>query len=172
MPKYTWIYLIKDEDTGYYKIGQSVDPEQRLAQLCKQATLQPTPNNFTLEEAWLASPETEKEAHEIFHEARVRGEWFRFDDEDLKEVYALLSHYTRWFLGRSDDHEHVDAYCSHLEDISRRDRHHLAELEHYIAQQDRKIAHLKERNRRLANPGWLDLELQKISKRCQEAQTS
>lgn len=75
---YTWIYLIRDIDTDYYKIGKSDDPARRLAELIKQATLQSTPNNYELLAAWLCPESKERELHKRFKDIglHIRGEWF------------------------------------------------------------------------------------------------
>lgn len=79
----TWIYLIKDLDTGYTKIGQSINPLERFKTLKKQATLLPRPNNFELIDAFYGQSRDEANLHCIFKQQRRRGEWFELTDEML-----------------------------------------------------------------------------------------
>lgn len=86
----TWIYLIKDKTTGMYKIGQSIDPVGRLKTLRKQDTLQPTPNDFELVEAWWAEERMERELHGHFHAQRERGEWFELNEGHIERIRAIF----------------------------------------------------------------------------------
>lgn len=79
MAELVWVYLIRDRDTGYFKIGRAKDPHRRFKQLVKQDTLMPRPNDFELVEAWQAHPQDETRLHRDLAEYRVRGEWFRLD---------------------------------------------------------------------------------------------
>lgn len=84
--KYTYIYLIKDNRTGFVKIGRSNTPEHRLNQLKKQDTLLPYSNDFELIYAWAAYPYIEKILHKKYETKRIRGEWFSLDFNDLLEI--------------------------------------------------------------------------------------
>jgi hypothetical protein len=90
MSKETWIYLIYDALTGYYKIGKSEDPDKRLKQLKKQDTLQPLPNDFSLVKAWWANESCERELHKFFRNLKVRGEWFALQDYDVKTIHVFF----------------------------------------------------------------------------------
>lgn len=83
---FTYIYLIKDTDTGFVKIGRSNTPESRLQSLIKQATFQPTPNNFTFISYWLDKTWVETRLHERFASQRIRGEWFELSEADVQEI--------------------------------------------------------------------------------------
>ncbi len=87
MPNQTWIYLIKDNFTGFHKIGFSNDPQKRVKDLRKQKTLLPMPNDFELVEAWLATTEHEKHLHDHFKDFRKRGEWFDISGEEIDWLY-------------------------------------------------------------------------------------
>lgn len=97
--KQTWIYLLRDRATGLYKIGQSVDPVNRLKTLCKQDTLQPEPNAFEMIEAWWGVDRDERELHRNFADQRRRGEWFELDDEQVAAIGLYFAH-TFPFSGR------------------------------------------------------------------------
>ena len=87
----TWIYLLRDPATGFYKIGQSLDPIGRLKTLCKQDTLQPTANEYEIIEAWWSVPQDERLLHRAFTDDRQRGEWFDLDANKLKEVWQYFT---------------------------------------------------------------------------------
>jgi hypothetical protein len=98
---FTWIYLIHDPFTGLYKIGKSDNPEVRLKQLCSPSggTIAAAPSDYQLVDAWLAPEETEDYLHEMFADARVRGEWFTLLD---KECGQLRREMTPWVPMTSD----------------------------------------------------------------------
>ena len=82
----TWIYLMHDPRSGYYKVGQSVRPWQRLKTLLLQGTLLPFAHEFVLVEAWFVHPDEEREIHRRLEHCHVRGEWFAADTDDLAMV--------------------------------------------------------------------------------------
>lgn len=89
----TWIYLMRDKATGFYKIGQSSDPRRRLKDLCRQDTKQPAPNDYELIEAWWAPNTFEFDLHNTHHAQRRRGEWFELSSKHLTNI-------RRFFIGR------------------------------------------------------------------------
>lgn len=90
MAEEIYVYLIKDNFTGYIKIGHSVDPEKRLMELCRQKTLLPMPNDFEILAAWEGCAEEERLIHQFFKEKHVRGEWFALDEKDIAKVRYIL----------------------------------------------------------------------------------
>ena len=130
---YTWIYLIHDPFTGYYKIGKSDNPDARIRQLCSPSnygTKPAAPTDYILLEAWLAPETSERELHSHYEESRINGEWFDFqilyegspfsakDTAFVKhdiEGQHFRSH-TRW-IGESSLLE--DEYCELLESNER-----------------------------------------------------
>lgn len=86
----TYVYLIRDQDTGYIKIGRSDNPKQRLKELLRQVTLLPKANRFTLEFAESAYWYVEKALHRRYAEHRVRGEWFDLNDTHVADICAYL----------------------------------------------------------------------------------
>lgn len=93
---YTYIYFIMDLDTRLTKIGRSDNPEERLKTLMAQPTLLPSPHNFTLLDAFLASPDVEMHLHERFADKRVRGEWFDIDEEDWSIIMTYFFELPRY----------------------------------------------------------------------------
>lgn len=75
-----FVYLILDKLNGFYKIGISVNANERIK------TLQ-TGNAGELilidEVEVEGANKLEKELHSKYNECRVRGEWFRFDKNQL-----------------------------------------------------------------------------------------
>jgi len=88
--QFTWVYLMRDRETGFYKIGQSVDPNGRLKQLRRQDTKQPTPNDFELIEAWWTYERDEKRLHRMFASCRRRGEWFELAEKHLQRLHVEM----------------------------------------------------------------------------------
>lgn len=74
-----------DRRSGFYKIGESRKPEYR------ERTLQADTPLVDLIQAWAGSAKDERNLHRMFAEKRLRGEWFRLDDEsDVERVYAYF----------------------------------------------------------------------------------
>lgn len=80
----TWVYLMKDHRSGFYKIGRSSQP------CFREKTLQAEVPLVEIVEAWWARHEDEKNLHSLFGEARLRGEWFDLEDEDLERIYEYF----------------------------------------------------------------------------------
>ena len=83
---FTYIYLIKDPDSGFTKIGRSNNPHHRLRTLIKQDTLQPKPNKYFFITYWQDRIGIEKMLHEQFSKQRKRGEWFDLTEEDINLI--------------------------------------------------------------------------------------
>ncbi len=61
-------YLMKDNHTGLYKIGYSINPKKR------EQTLQSEKPSISLVKIW--NIDIEKKLHDLYKNYRVRGEWF------------------------------------------------------------------------------------------------
>jgi hypothetical protein len=83
---FTYIYLIRDIDSGLTKIGRSDSPQKRLQTLTRQPTLLPKPHNFQLLCESRMHYSLEDELHQIFSERRVRGEWFDLTEQDIENI--------------------------------------------------------------------------------------
>lgn len=83
-PKYNYqtlppkTYLMLDSNTGYIKIGRSVNPKKR------ETTLQSEKPNITLLKT--CDSDIETKLHKIFKDKRVRGEWFSLSKEDINYI--------------------------------------------------------------------------------------
>ena len=84
------IYLIKDNETGYVKIGSSVNPKRRFAEMCNQknpAITVGTQRKYELIfESRIVERKIESELHDKYVNKRVTGEWFSLSVEDIKNV--------------------------------------------------------------------------------------
>jgi hypothetical protein len=101
----TWVYLIHDLGSGFYKIGKSDNPARRLGQLRSQRTLLPFPHNFVLIEAWRDSPRAERVLHREFAALRIRGEWFDLSDDELTTIRSYFYEAVQYSLGCSAEDE-------------------------------------------------------------------
>jgi len=78
--KFTKVYVMIDKNTGYYKIGRSVDPKRR------ERTLQSEKPTIEMLFNHDARVKDEKELHNMFSDKRVRGEWFDLNGSDLNKI--------------------------------------------------------------------------------------
>jgi hypothetical protein len=82
-----YVYLMVNNDSGYIKIGTSINPRYRERTLHSQE-----PKIFIIAQ-WQCNKQIEKELHEKFKEKRVRGEWFNLKFKDLKYIEEYMSNY-------------------------------------------------------------------------------
>lgn len=73
-------YLMKDENTGFTKIGKSIHPKKRERTLQSE---KPTISLFKV-----CDKLVEKELHDYFSIKHVRGEWYHLSDEDIKYILS------------------------------------------------------------------------------------
>lgn len=78
-----FVYLMIDNSNGTYKIGFSKSPKRR------EKTLQSEKPVIQLVCYFSAKKSVESDLHELFHEHRIRGEWFKFNNKILKNVLAI-----------------------------------------------------------------------------------
>ena len=71
-------YLMKDNINGLYKIGYSINPNQR------ERTLQSEKPNIKIVKIW--NKDIEKELHKNYKANRVRGEWFDLNKIQVKYI--------------------------------------------------------------------------------------
>jgi len=133
---FTWVYLIKDNETGYHKIGRSDDPYTRLSQLMREQTLGPKPKDFVLIEAWLVEAEFEQELHAIYADIRIRGEWFDLTPEHVSNISEMLACCRRLTQDQTAEQDERDYWDKHqaerihaLEEDNKRLRARIEELE-------------------------------------------
>jgi hypothetical protein len=85
-----FVYLMKDESNGFYKIGISNKPEYR------ERTLQSEKPTIVLLKSKEFPTRTIAEAiesalHKAYGEKRLRGEWFELDGKDVENIVVTLS---------------------------------------------------------------------------------
>jgi len=78
-------YLMFDRTFNLHKIGSSVKPRSREATLAGQI---PTIKLLAMHE-----DNIEKSLHIKFKEKRIRGEWFRLDNDDLMYIMGTGFHF-------------------------------------------------------------------------------
>lgn len=71
-------YLMHDSNTGYTKIGKSVNPRQRERTLQSE---KPTITMFAICDRLV-----EKELHNKYADKRIRGEWFDLTSNDIENI--------------------------------------------------------------------------------------
>jgi len=83
-----YIYFIKLKDTEYYKIGYSGNPQRRIYDIASS-----NPHEIIVLEikSSLFAYKLEQELHVIMREKCVRGEWYKFDELDVKMIYKFLN---------------------------------------------------------------------------------
>jgi hypothetical protein len=79
-----YVYLMVNTVTSLLKIGTSKNPTYREKTLHSQEPV------IHLIAKWNCSKELEKSLHEKYKHKRVRGEWFRLDLNDLKEIELFM----------------------------------------------------------------------------------
>ncbi len=85
-----YLYLMKDFNTGFHKIGISNSPEHREKTLqSEKPTIEMVCNKKYSSRRMARS--FEQALHKTFSEKRVRGEWFDLDISDVEEIESTLN---------------------------------------------------------------------------------
>lgn len=84
-----WVYLMKDQANNAYKIGISNKPEYRekTLQSEKPTIIKITAKQYPTRELARA---VESSLHKVYEKKRIRGEWFRLDDNDVENLKQSL----------------------------------------------------------------------------------
>jgi hypothetical protein len=77
---FTYVYVLIDKNTRYYKIGRSKNPLKR------EKTLQSEKPTIEMIYSHDARIKDEKVLHDYFKSKRVRGEWFDLSGSDLQYI--------------------------------------------------------------------------------------
>lgn len=91
------VYLIKDDESGFYKIGYAKCARKRLKALLKQEPLLPKPFQFWLVNKWYVPQSFETRLHERFADRRIRGEWFELTDADVEWLHDYMDQFDEGF---------------------------------------------------------------------------
>jgi hypothetical protein len=78
-------YLIRAESSGAVKIGVAVDPAKRLGSLQIGS-----PEPLSLIGVIPGGRPQELRLHEQFADRRIRGEWFRLTEDDIRSIVGLM----------------------------------------------------------------------------------
>lgn len=81
----TFIYLMYNRQSGYYKIGRSKEPQIR------ENTLQSQEPTVQLIFSAPGTCAMEKELHREYHAKRMRGEWFDLTQEDINYIIEKMN---------------------------------------------------------------------------------
>ena len=76
-------YLMKDENTGYVKIGVSINPQLRERTLQSQ---KPTISLFAT-----IKGNIERKLHNEYSDKKVRGEWYNLTQKDIESIIEKYS---------------------------------------------------------------------------------
>lgn len=116
-PTETFVYLIKNPDTGFIKIGFSSNPEKRLEQLktgCPHAQLLTK---------FVGTCKDEGKLHKLFFERQIAREWFKLNEDDIIAIQDYFEGKEIKIEGRYKE----DVYQRALEIINKAGKKGIAE---------------------------------------------
>ena len=105
------IYLIKDLDTKYTKIGSSVNPLRRFAEMCNQENPAKTVGNRNYRlifSSRIVSRSEELKLHEIYKNKNIIGEWFDLSEEDTKNICKTYDECAKARTENENENENKD----------------------------------------------------------------
>lgn len=76
-------YIMRDTNTGYYKIGRSANPSMR------ERTLQS--EKPTIKLIAFSNNNIERKLHVTYSDKRIRGEWFDLCESDVQDIISIFS---------------------------------------------------------------------------------
>jgi hypothetical protein len=82
---FTQVYIMIDKNTGYYKIGRSLNPIKR------EKTLQSEKPTIELLQTFNAKIIDERNLHIMFANKRIRGEWFDLSGSDMQSITTYFN---------------------------------------------------------------------------------
>ena len=84
-----FVYLMKNEEHGVFKIGFSDDVEKRRRNIEGEI---PIPFIIEIVQAWETYHFTKLESalHKLFADKHVKGEWFRLSQTDVEECFRFV----------------------------------------------------------------------------------
>lgn len=71
-------YILLDSPSGLYKIGRAVDVKKRVKDLSVA--------NANLSIVMIIERNVENELHKAYSDKRVKSEWFRLTEKDIKDI--------------------------------------------------------------------------------------
>lgn len=90
--KEEYVYLLKNELTGFHKVGITIDIDRRVSALECQNGCSLTIVAYVLLEKWCdeSAKLSEKAIHEYFKEKRLKGEWFILEYNDVISIVDMF----------------------------------------------------------------------------------
>lgn len=91
-----WIYIMEDPSSDLYKIGKSIDPNDRLANLNRNLTPQALPYSLRVSIKVPEYSSVEEQLHQLYADKRQYAgdgqgsEWFMLDERDIDEIFDYL----------------------------------------------------------------------------------
>jgi len=103
-----YIYLIRQENSNYYKIGKSVSPKSRIKTLQdgNPVALKLIHSTQCADNGFLA----ELAIHSKFKNYYVQGEWFEFKDNQIANVIEQMNQYASVLSNRKPDKGMCDIF--------------------------------------------------------------
>jgi uncharacterized phage protein (TIGR02220 family) len=115
------IYLIKDLDTKYTKIGSSVNPLRRFAEMCNQENPAKTVGNrnYRLIFSSRIVPRSEElKLHEIYKNKNIIGEWFDLSEEDTKNICKTYDECAKARTENENENTNKDVIKDIIDDLN------------------------------------------------------
>lgn len=105
-----FVYIIHAVGSNYYKIGKSINPDQRLLRI---APLMPFRTRFI--KVWHSyfMSLAETMLHSLFDEERVNGEWFEFHQYHLQDLLGTWGNQSARYTYSLEIHRLL--WCDHQE---------------------------------------------------------
>lgn len=152
------VYFIKDEATGFVKIGYSNNPQKRLKSLQTSSA-----NKLTLIEAIEGNKKLEETLHTTFAEHRVRGEWFSLPsiDSAIRTAAHMAPRTSTTKVAQpqiTSNGSELEAVKAHLADVTMTKNHLILQLKQEISERE------KERSEWLGHIKMLQHQIEELSK--------
>ena len=101
------IYLLKDNDTGFIKIGSSVNPLRRYNEIANQTvSVIGSSKNRDYKLIWYSDATIrikEKELHDRFSFKNVNGEWFDLTEQDIIDIKKEFKEDNSTYVERTEN---------------------------------------------------------------------
>jgi predicted GIY-YIG superfamily endonuclease len=105
------VYIIRNADTEYYKIGYTKNLNKRLKQ--HETYYLPVVKYIFKQYKNINIRSLEKYFHAVFHSYKIKNEIFKLDDSGLFRLEYIYYHYNK-FIEEERDVEHVIKVLHHF----------------------------------------------------------
>jgi predicted GIY-YIG superfamily endonuclease len=87
-----WVYIIRNESTGLYKIGVTIDLKRRVRQIQNIGGCICTVSSaIELCESTSTKEEIEEDIHALFDHKRIISEWFELSEDQIQTAKEIIS---------------------------------------------------------------------------------